>query len=188
MNPSPRQVNRQEGVSLRHLQTGGSRDADGPKRSRRLSDESRRRRGSDLANARTIFETAAFTGVDTGEYIVSATRCFSVGFTLDKTTEITGIGGQFGGFPSGMIFGAIVSLPSPGSLPDFTPSTIATNSLADVEFAAPSATTDLTEKLDVTLSAGSYGLVFGWGAFGAEVGTGSVATTTQSDRRISSPS
>ena len=79
------------------------------------------------ADAKTIFETATFTGVDTGEYIVSDTRYFGVAFTLDKTTEITGIGGQFGGFPSGEIFGAIVSLPSATSLPDFTPSTIEAN-------------------------------------------------------------
>ena len=65
------------------------------------------------ADAKTIFETATFTGVDTGEYIVSDTRYFGVAFTLDKTTEITGIGGQFGGFPSGTIFGAIVSLRPP---------------------------------------------------------------------------
>ena len=63
------------------------------------------------ADAKTIFETATFTGVDTGEYIVSDTRYFGVAFTLDKTTEITGIGGQFGGFPSRTIFGAIVSCP-----------------------------------------------------------------------------
>ncbi len=117
------------------------------------------------ADAKTIFETATFTGVDTGEYIVSDTRYFGVAFTLDKTTEITGIGGQFGGFPSGEIFGAIVSLPSATSLPDFTPSTIEANSLAYVTFAAPSEITDLTEKVDLTLSAGTYGVVFGSGAF-----------------------
>ena len=115
------------------------------------------------ADAKTIFETATFTGVDTGEYIVSDTRYFGVAFTLDKTTEITGIGGQFGGFPSGTIFGAIVSLPSTTSFPDFTPSTIEANSLAHVVFAAPSDTTDLTEKVDVSLSAGTYGVVFGSG-------------------------
>jgi hypothetical protein len=120
------------------------------------------------ADAKTIFETATFTGVDTGEYIVSDTRYFGVAFTLDKTTEITGIGGQFGGFPSGSIFVAIVSLPSATAFPDFTPSTIAANSLAHVVFAAPSDTTDLTEKVDVTLGAGTYGVVFGSGAFGAE--------------------
>ena len=120
------------------------------------------------ADAKTIFETATFTGVDTGEYIVSNTRYFGVAFTLDKTTEITGIGGQFGGFPSGAIFGAIVSLPSATSFPDFTPSTIEANSLAHVVFAAPSDTTDLTENLNITPSAGSYGVVFGSGAFGAE--------------------
>jgi len=99
---------------------------------------------------------------------VSDTRYFGVAFTLDKTTEITGIGGQFGGFPSGTIFGAIVSLPSATSFPDFTPSTIEANSLAHVVFAAPSDTTDLTEKVDVSLSAGTYGVVFGSGAFGAD--------------------
>jgi hypothetical protein len=124
--------------------------------------------GATSADAGTIFETATFTGVDTGEYIVSDSAYFGVAFTLDKTTEITGIGGQFGGFPSGTIFGAIVSLPSVTSLPDFTPSTIADNSLAHVVFAAPSATTDLTQKVDVTLGAGTYGVVFGSGAFGAE--------------------
>jgi hypothetical protein len=99
---------------------------------------------------------------------VSDSRYFGVAFTLDKTTEITGLGGQFGGFPGGTIFGAIVSLPSATAFPDFTPSTIAANSLAHVVFAAPSDTTDLTEKVDVTLGAGSYGIVFGSGAFGAE--------------------
>ena len=63
------------------------------------------------ADAKTIFETATFTGVDTGEYIVSDTRYFGVAFTLDKTTEITGIGGQFGGFPSGTIFGRLCPCP-----------------------------------------------------------------------------
>src|SRR5258708_30320906 len=80
------------------------------------------------ADARTIFETATFTGVDTGEYIVSDSRYFGVAFTLDKTTAVTGIGGQFGGFPGGTIFGAIVSLPSATAFSDFTPSTIVTSS------------------------------------------------------------
>jgi hypothetical protein len=64
-------------------------------------------------DAKTIFETATFTGVDTGEYIVSDSRYFGVAFTLDKTTEITGIGGQFGGFPSGTIFGDCPCPPRP---------------------------------------------------------------------------
>jgi hypothetical protein len=69
--------------------------------------------GATSADAKTIFETATFTGVDTGEYIVSDSRYFGVAFTLDKTT-------------------------------------------------------DLTEKVDVSLSAGTYGVVFGSGAFGAD--------------------
>jgi PEP-CTERM motif len=123
---------------------------------------------SSAADARIIFETASYTGIDTGEYVVSDDRYFGVGFTLDKTTEITGVGGQFGGFPQGTIFGAIVALPSPTSFPDFTPSDIEANSLAHVVFAAPSATTDLIENLNVTLSAGAYAIDFGSGAFGAD--------------------
>ena len=115
----------------------------------------------EAADAGIIFSTANYTGVDTGEYVVSDDRYFGVAFTLDKTTEITGVGGQFGGFPSGTIFGAIVPLTSATSLPSFTPSAIEANSVAHVVFAAPSTTTDLTEKLDVTLAAGSYGVVFG---------------------------
>jgi hypothetical protein len=36
------------------------------------------------ADATTIFETATFTGVDTGEYIVSDTRYFGVAFTWTR--------------------------------------------------------------------------------------------------------
>ena len=35
------------------------------------------------ADGGAIFETATFTGVDTGEYIVSDTRYFGVAFTRD---------------------------------------------------------------------------------------------------------
>jgi hypothetical protein len=138
----------------------------------------------DTADAGIIFSTANYTGVDTGEYVVSDDRHFGVAFTLDKATEITGIGGQFGGFPSGTIFGAIVSLPSATSLPSFTPSEIEANSLAHVVFTAPGTTTDLTEKLDVNLAAGSYGVVFGSGAFGAD-GAGGLGDGNNS---IGSPS
>jgi hypothetical protein len=120
------------------------------------------------ANARIIFETAAFTGVDTGEYIVYDTRYIGAVFTLSKTTQITGIGGQFGGYPAGTIFGAIIPISSGTGLPDLSPSMIEADSKGHVKFAAPSATTDLTEPLDVTLSAGSYAVVFGAGAFGAD--------------------
>jgi hypothetical protein len=122
----------------------------------------------DQATAGIIFSTADYTGIDTGEYVVSDDRYFGVGFTLDATTQIRGIGGQFGGFPSGTIFGAIVPLPTATSLPSFTPSEIEADSLAHVVFSAPSATTDLTVPLSITLNAGSYGLVFGSGAFGAD--------------------
>ena len=120
------------------------------------------------ANATILFETAAYTGVDTGEYIIQDTRFIGAAFTLTKSREITGIGGQFGGYPSGSVFGAIVPLASQTSLPSFAPSAIASNAVADVVFSLPTVTAiDFTAPLDVTLPAGSYAVIFGSGAFGA---------------------
>jgi hypothetical protein len=121
------------------------------------------------AHAKVIFETAAYTGVDTGEYIVQDIRFIGAAFTLDKSTQITGIGGQFGGYPGGTIFGAIVPLASQMSLPSFAPSDIGSNAIADVVFSLPTVTAvDYTAPLSVELSPGSYAVIFGSGAFGAD--------------------
>ncbi len=119
------------------------------------------------AEASIIFQTAAYTGNDTGEYIVQDIHYIGAAFSLNAATQITGVGGQFGGFPSGEIFGAIVALSSQTSLPSFAPSTIAANAIADVVFSVPSGTVDYTAPLNVTLGAGSYAVIFGSGAFGA---------------------
>jgi hypothetical protein len=129
------------------------------------------------AKADTIFQSATFTGNDTGEYIVQDGRFIGAAFTLTQTTQITAIGAQFGGFPGGSIFGAIV--PTGPSLPSFTPSDIASNSLAHVVFSVTVTTpaldnphvnvADLTVPLDqsLNLEPGTYAVVFGSGAFGA---------------------
>ena len=103
------------------------------------------------ADAKTIFETATFTGVDTGEYIVEEHTLFRRRLHPGQDDGNHRNRRPVWRLPDGMIFGAIVSLPSATSFPDFTPTTIEANSLAYVAFAAPSDTTDLTEKVDVTL-------------------------------------
>jgi hypothetical protein len=121
------------------------------------------------SKAAVVFESASFTGIDTGEYIVQDGRFIGAAFTVTQTTAITGIGAQFGGFPDGTIFGAIV-LSSPTAFPSFLPSQLACASLARfVPGGAPNGTppTDITEPLSVVLVPGSYGVVFGSGLFGA---------------------
>ncbi len=123
---------------------------------------------STSADATTIYESATYTGQDTGEYILTENNFMGAVFTLTKTTAITGIGAQFGGFPSGDIFGAIVPVASPTDFPAGSSDDLASISLADVVFAVPQATAiDLTEPLNVTLGPGSYAVIFGSGQFGA---------------------
>ena len=109
-----------------------------------------------VSRARNSFlETATYTGVDTGETIPQDGRFVGAAFTLGGTEQITSIGAQFGGFPSGTIFAAIVSLASQTSLPSFTPSDIASNAIADVVFSVPmqpnGGPIDLSVPLNVTL-------------------------------------
>jgi hypothetical protein len=121
------------------------------------------------ASAKVVLETATYTGVDTGETIVQDGRFVGAAFTLGATEQITNVGAQFGGFPGGTIFAAIVPLASQTSLPSFAPSDIAANAIADVVFSVPMAVAiDYSVPLNVTLPAGSYAVVFGSGAFGAD--------------------
>lgn len=118
--------------------------------------------------AATILETASYTGIDNGEYIVQASRFLGTSFTITQTTNITAIGAQFGGFPGGTIFGAIVPLASLTALPAGSPSGLEAISLADVVFSVAGGTHDLLESLSVTLDPGTYGVIFGSGLFGAD--------------------
>lgn len=121
------------------------------------------------AKAGTVFQTATFTTNDTGEYIVESGRFIGASFTLGSTAQITAIGGEFAGYPSGKIFGAIV--PMGAQFPSFTASDIVSHSLADVVFGVTSTTpTDVTASFSapLTLGPGTYAVVFGSGAFGAD--------------------
>jgi hypothetical protein len=125
------------------------------------------------AKADVIYQSAAYTGQDTGEYIVTNYDLIGATFTVNATTEITGIGAQFGGYPSGTIFGAIVPL-TPGGLPAGSSQDLASIALGHVVFSVPAGTNgnpalaDLVVPLSLTLQAGTYGVVFGSGQFGAD--------------------
>jgi PEP-CTERM motif len=124
------------------------------------------------ASANLVLETATYTGVDTGETVPQDGRFVGAAFTLGGTEQITSVGAQFGGFPSGTIFAAIVPLASQTSLPSFLDTDIAANAIADVVFSVPmqpnGGPIDMSVPLSVTLTAGSYAVVFGSGAFGAD--------------------
>lgn len=130
------------------------------------------------ARAATILETAAYTGNHPGDYTLTASRFIGASFVVSNRTQITGIGGEFGGFTSGTIFGAIVPLANLTSFPLVSPSQLPSISLANVVFSVPSATgfptpaNDLLEPLSVILNPGAYGVVFGSGLFGASGNAG----------------
>ena len=128
-----------------------------------------------FARADVILETASYTGADAGDYSIYATRWIGAAFTLDTTTEITSIGAQFGRYSYGTFFGAIIPISTITGLPDFAPTDIAADALASTVFSVPGGgAADLSEPLSVTLAAGSYAVVFGSGAFGAD-GSGGVS-------------
>ena len=100
------------------------------------------------ASAKLVLETATYTGVDTGETIVQDGRFVGAAFTLGApSSKSPASADQFGGFPSGTIFAAIVSLASQTSLPSFLASDIAANAIADVVFSVPQQGRRATHRL-----------------------------------------
>jgi hypothetical protein len=124
-------------------------------------------------HAATIYQSATYTGNDTGAYTVQAGAYFGAAFSLSQQTQITGIGGEFGGFPDGTIFGAIVSLASLSSFPTASPDNLASIALGNTVFSVPQATAvDVTAPLSLLLGPGTYAVIFGSGQFGANGSAG----------------
>lgn len=120
------------------------------------------------AFAGPLYQSATYTGDDTGEYILSENNIMGGIFTLDHMTHITDIGAQFGGFPGGEIFGAIVRVDPATGLPVGGSDDIAANALGHAVFAVTGGTHDQSVALPLTLAAGTYAVVFGSGQFGAD--------------------
>jgi hypothetical protein len=128
------------------------------------------------ARADVVYQSATATGAFTGGYAVqgdgTTDNSFFIGaaFTLASTTQITDIGGNFlvsNGGSSGSIFGEIVSLASLSALPSASVENLASLSLGDVVF-TPTQDGDNSAALSATLAAGTYGVLFGSGLFGAD--------------------
>ncbi len=115
-----------------------------------------------------LYQSATFTGDDTGEYILSENNIMGGVFTLDHATHITDIGAQFGGFPGGEIFGAIVRVDPATGLPVGSSDDLAHSALGHALFAVTGGTHDQSVNLPLTLGAGTYAVVFGSGQFGAD--------------------
>jgi hypothetical protein len=119
------------------------------------------------AMADPLYQSAAFTGDDTGEYILTNNNLMGGVFTLTSATRITDIGAQFGGFPGGEIFGAVVRVDPATGLPAGPSTDIASIALGHAVFAVSGGTHDQSVALPLLLAAGSYAVVFGSGQFGA---------------------
>ncbi len=128
------------------------------------------------ARADIVYQSATATGALDGGYAVqgdgTTDNSFFIGaaFTLAAATHITDIGGNFivsNGGSSGSIFGEIVSLASLSAVPSATVEQLAGLALGDVVF-TPTQDGDNSAALSTTLAAGTYGVLFGSGLFGAD--------------------
>jgi hypothetical protein len=120
------------------------------------------------AAAGVVYESAQYTGADTGEYILNQYNVMGAEFTITQKTAVTGIGGQFGGYPSDDIFGAILPVDAATGMPPGTSDNLDAIDLAHVLFSVPTAVAvDVTAPISVTLTPGTYAVVFGTNQFGA---------------------
>jgi hypothetical protein len=121
-----------------------------------------------VADAGVVYQSASYTGQDTGEYIIDDDNIMGAVFTVTQKTNVTAIGGQFGGYPSGDIFGAILPVDPATGVPPGSTADLAAIDIAHVTFAVPTVTAvDLVVPLSVTLNPGTYALAFGTDQFGA---------------------
>jgi hypothetical protein len=118
------------------------------------------------AAATVSLESAPLAGVGVnGGQTLSATQFMGWRFSTTKRTTVNEVGGHLAGF-SGNLFAALVALPKLDALPTGAPFATA-EVVASKVFSAPSPSTDFATSLTVTLSPGSYALVFGSGQFDA---------------------
>lgn len=120
-----------------------------------------------------VLESATFSSADLNlGYTVASSQSVGWRFQIDRSLQVTDIGGNFGVFHNtGNIFGAIVSLDSLNALPSGNPNSLQ-NVLGNTTFTPTSLGGDTLTPLSVLLNPGNYALIFGSDQFGA---TGSSA-------------
>lgn len=105
-----------------------------------------------------------------GGVTISLNQFVGTSFSIAEAVRVTTIGGDMGTSPGGVIFGAIVPVPSAGAVPSVAPLEIESIALAHTVFSAAAGhptTMDFRTPLAVDLAPGNYALIFGSGLFGA---------------------
>jgi hypothetical protein len=136
--------------------------------------------GSSPARGGIILETATLGPNPTPAIGLGGLQWVGARFTVTQATQVDQIGANLEG--ASTIFGAIVPL-GPDGLPTMPPSKIESFALAGASFTVTLTVADVSVPLSVALAPGSYGVVFGVGAFGAGGGanlTGGNIPTSQS--------
>ncbi len=136
--------------------------------------------GSSPARGGIILETATLGPNPTPAIGLGGLQWVGARFTVTQATQVDQIGANLEG--TSTIFGAIVPL-GPDGLPTMPPSKIESFALAGTSFTVTLTVADVSVPLSVALAPGSYGVVFGVGAFGAGGGanlTGGNIPTSQS--------
>lgn len=121
------------------------------------------------AVAAPIVETATAMPGDTGDYTVyTGNRVIGTTFSLNTATHIDSVGYGAGRFGSGTIFGTIVAVDPVTGFPTSNHDGLASAALGSTIITVPASGGDAAGNLSLDLAAGTYGLVFGSGQFGAE--------------------
>jgi hypothetical protein len=100
-----------------------------------------------------VFSSANYVNTEPHDYSIDSKQWVAAAFSLSATTQVSSVGGVFTQFGSGD--------------PMFTASTsnLASLALAHTTFTPDG--TDQTAALPVTLAAGTYEVIFGFGLFGS---------------------
>jgi hypothetical protein len=139
------------------------------------------------ARADTIYESATLgtTGKTSGAKIQS-TQYLGVRFSVSSPMEATAIGGHFSVLVGSQFFGAIVRLSSPTDFPDSNDLS-SSDVLASTLLSAPRSSAQVSASIGpVTLSPGTYAMMFGAGQFGSPANT--LAIAPADDPNIGTPS
>lgn len=126
----------------------------------------------DLIQETSTFGIRGGRGWALGSFQYLGARLF-----VENTTEVTSIGGHLYG--DGRMFGAVVRLNGPHGLPRGAPFDDA-ELVRAITFVAPRSTVDFVTPFSATLAPGHYGLIFGYGQFGAD-GDGGMPVEGQKD-------
>ncbi len=131
------------------------------------------------AQAATILQTATAIPGDIGDYIATAfnQRVIGADFTLTHDSHITSVGFGSGRFGGGTIFGAIVPVDPTTGFPIASFDNLASTALGFTLINELPTAGDVSGLLSLDLVAGTYGVVFGSGQFGA-TGVGAFTFST----------